>query len=344
MHNAFQIASPLDAAHYGSGFDPLICSANHSCDPNVVRVSNSPNTLLRALKPIKKGEEIFMKYTDTSNPFWIRQAELKENYFFTCQCPKCARCPVSPEDTFAKPPEDLPEEYCVVADKLVKEHRRELGKWLAGTDESRAQLRLAAMQAHAFAVSNDGDATEGELKEALELCIGSGMWTWTRQPVPEICRRLFSRYMASGDIDKTFRLGCKLHLEINPVLYPQPFYPERLIMADVLSTMTVALGGNPTLRHVQEEFAEKDLDFRIIYWGFLLELREYVPKMYGWESPFGKVVKDKISGAVAREVLSEAEIQDEVKGMWRDLKAYIWSLDIIDICNSSSPSESCSVM
>jgi hypothetical protein len=69
MCNKFSLGSPLDDANLGIGFDPLICSANHSCEPNVNMVFNQPATLLRAIKPIKKGEEIFMKYVDVTNPF-----------------------------------------------------------------------------------------------------------------------------------------------------------------------------------------------------------------------------------------------------------------------------------
>ncbi|KAI1103758.1 hypothetical protein F4804DRAFT_332935 [Jackrogersella minutella] len=40
----------------GSNFDSIICGANHSYDPTVVRISNQPSVLLQALKTIEKGE------------------------------------------------------------------------------------------------------------------------------------------------------------------------------------------------------------------------------------------------------------------------------------------------
>ncbi|KAI2462735.1 hypothetical protein F4781DRAFT_426922 [Annulohypoxylon bovei var. microspora] len=344
MHNAFQISSPIDAAEYGIGFDPIICSANHSCDPNVVRVSNQPNTLLRAIKPIKKGDEIFMEYTSVSNPFWVRQAELKETYFFTCQCSKCRMCPVYPEDTFAKPAHELPEDLCRSADKIIKLDRKSLEKYLIGTDESRAQLRLAAMQDLAFKVAESGDATEPELRAMLKMCIESGMWAWTRQPVPQLCRRLYAAYMESQGVYKAFRLGCKLHFEIYPVLYPQPFHPERLIMAWTLSTMTSYLAG-PMGAKAQSEFAEHGLDLRIVFWGLILEVRDRMPQMYGLDSPFGKVVDNYCKNARGRETQSEAEVRNEVKTTWPAFETFIKNIDIISMCDSAEGEGSgCSVM
>ncbi|KAI0850312.1 hypothetical protein F5Y00DRAFT_268455 [Daldinia vernicosa] len=342
MYNTFQVGSPLDAGDYGRGFDPLVCSANHSCDPNVIRVSNQPSTILRALKPIKKGEEIFMAYTEVTNPFWVRQAHIKEAYYFTCQCAKCVKCPVSPEDTFAKPPQELSEEYRKVADGLVKYHRAELGKFLAGTDESRAQLRLAAMQASVFDVSESGYSSEKDLKEALHLCIDSGMWTWTRQPVPELCRRLFSVYMGPSRLYKALKLGLKLLVEIMPDISPQPFRPERLILTETLALLTSALAG-PMHVQAESELAEYGLGPRVIFWGLMLELRENIPRMYGWDSPFGRFINNYYERAKAREITSEVEIKKEVLEAKPKLQKFLKDIDILKLCDEGEK-EGCAVM
>ncbi len=91
MSNAITLASVLDGVPLGIGFDPLICSANHSCDPNASLVFNQPRHEIRALRKIKAGEEILINYIEVTNPFSVRQAELKQNYFFTCQCTKCEK-------------------------------------------------------------------------------------------------------------------------------------------------------------------------------------------------------------------------------------------------------------
>jgi hypothetical protein len=64
---------------------------NHSCAPNAVTVSNASDFTLSvaALKPLKKGEELCISYTDESQAFWDRQTYLKQRYLFVCTCPKC---------------------------------------------------------------------------------------------------------------------------------------------------------------------------------------------------------------------------------------------------------------
>lgn len=237
MNNTSTLSSPLDDFTLGIGFDPLLCSANHSCDPNGVLVFNQPRQEIRALRTINAGEEIFIKYVEITNPFSVRQAELKENYFFTCQCTKCKKGARLEADQRPGRPEDLESEYRGIADKLVSQHEPRLSKFLVPGSDTKAQRRVAAMQADAFAVLENQQATLDQVKGAIRMCIGSKMWRWTDQPVPQLCRRLFARYLESGSIYQTFRIGVKLHLEILPALYPQDFYPDRLINAWVVSTL-----------------------------------------------------------------------------------------------------------
>ncbi|KAI0115891.1 hypothetical protein GGR51DRAFT_366991 [Nemania sp. FL0031] len=176
MSNAFTLASSLDDVNLGIGFDPLICSANHSCDPNATLVFNQPRHEIRALRTIKAGEEIFIKYVEVTNPFSVRQAELKENYFFTCQCAKCTKGASLPADQFLGRPEDLESEYNKLADGLIGQYGSGLSKFTIPGSESKAQRRVAAMQAKACAVLENEQATLDEVKEAIQMCIGSKMW------------------------------------------------------------------------------------------------------------------------------------------------------------------------
>ncbi|KZT01986.1 SET domain-containing protein [Laetiporus sulphureus 93-53] len=65
---------------------------NHSCTPNVIsRWDLLAFTMeIRALTPIRKGEEITMSYMDKTAPRADRQKELKEKYDFICRCPSCS--------------------------------------------------------------------------------------------------------------------------------------------------------------------------------------------------------------------------------------------------------------
>lgn len=66
-------------------------SINHSCEPNVVGMSNKTDHRVSvvALRKIKVGDELFLSYIDESQDYATRQKILQERYLFSCQCPKC---------------------------------------------------------------------------------------------------------------------------------------------------------------------------------------------------------------------------------------------------------------
>ncbi|XP_047035670.1 SET and MYND domain-containing protein 4 [Helicoverpa zea] len=70
---------------------PTLALFNHSCDPGVVRYFCGNNIVVRAVKNIKKGDEVSENYGPifTTVPKEKRQAELKEQYWFDCHCTPC---------------------------------------------------------------------------------------------------------------------------------------------------------------------------------------------------------------------------------------------------------------
>ncbi|KAF5376449.1 hypothetical protein D9615_008610 [Tricholomella constricta] len=84
--------SDLDAGDYGytAVFD-AISRINHSCAPNAAYgfTMASFSSQLRAIRDIKKDEEIFIAYCSTSEPTAERQASLKP-YGFECTCSLCS--------------------------------------------------------------------------------------------------------------------------------------------------------------------------------------------------------------------------------------------------------------
>ncbi|XP_013167232.1 PREDICTED: SET and MYND domain-containing protein 4 [Papilio xuthus] len=70
---------------------PTLALFNHSCDPGVVRYFCGPYIVVRAVKNIKKGEEVAENYGPifTTVPKEKRQADLKEQYWFDCTCVPC---------------------------------------------------------------------------------------------------------------------------------------------------------------------------------------------------------------------------------------------------------------
>ncbi|XP_072014790.1 SET and MYND domain-containing protein 4-like [Amphiura filiformis] len=70
---------------------PTASLMNHSCVPNVIASFHGRQLVVRAVRPIKAGEEILhcygphAKHMDTT----ARRQALKEQYFFTCNCTAC---------------------------------------------------------------------------------------------------------------------------------------------------------------------------------------------------------------------------------------------------------------
>ncbi|KAJ2985655.1 hypothetical protein NUW58_g5417 [Xylaria curta] len=327
MNNAFNLSSPLDSVNLGIGFDPLICSANHSCDPNASLAFNQPRQEIRALKTIKAGEEIFIQYVEATDPFNVRQVELKDTYLFTCQCSKCKKGASQETDRFLKQPEELGPEHHKLADKLASKHESRLSKFMVPGGDVEAQRRVAAMQAEAYSVLENEQTALDEVREAIQMCISSKLWSWARQPIPQLCRRLLALYIESGSIYQTFRLGIKLHVEILPALYPQEFYPDRLINAWVVSTVINVLCG-AAHEELYQELAQGGLDLRLIYFGFLFYVHEHTPLMFGPNTPFGRVIDSTYRQIMAGVSIPEADIKEKIQATWPSLEALAHNVTI----------------
>ncbi|CEM06620.1 unnamed protein product [Vitrella brassicaformis CCMP3155] len=74
----------------GIGLFRSVALTNHSCWPNVdVDYVNCKESVVKAARPIRAGEEILQSYIDEAKPLELRQKQLQQDYGFTCQCPKC---------------------------------------------------------------------------------------------------------------------------------------------------------------------------------------------------------------------------------------------------------------
>lgn len=62
---------------------------NNSCAPNVRNVVENDTEYGFTVKPIKKGEQLFISYIKRELPTEIRQLTLKLTYGFDCRCNKC---------------------------------------------------------------------------------------------------------------------------------------------------------------------------------------------------------------------------------------------------------------
>jgi len=63
--------------------------ANHSCLPNVARAFIGDMMVVRALRDLRAGEEIFMGYIGPTEPLGKRQKQMRDSYGFECDCALC---------------------------------------------------------------------------------------------------------------------------------------------------------------------------------------------------------------------------------------------------------------
>ncbi|XP_076545393.1 protein-lysine N-methyltransferase SMYD4 isoform X2 [Osmia lignaria lignaria] len=75
----------------GVALMPFLSLINHSCNPNILRVSRPGHIIVYAMYPIKKDEQIFDNYGQlyAMVPKSMRQMELLKHYRFTCDCVAC---------------------------------------------------------------------------------------------------------------------------------------------------------------------------------------------------------------------------------------------------------------
>lgn len=71
---------------------------NHSCSANIFNGLNGDTDVFLTIRPIKKGEQLFVKYKLGDVTTQLRQAMLWQKFNFHCKCDICDNCePHCPE-------------------------------------------------------------------------------------------------------------------------------------------------------------------------------------------------------------------------------------------------------
>lgn len=87
--NTFTITPPTSSEELGLAFDPKLALMNHSCAPSALLQVNGAEATVIALKDIHPGDEITVCYVDPDLNVEQRRKELKERWFFECDCKRC---------------------------------------------------------------------------------------------------------------------------------------------------------------------------------------------------------------------------------------------------------------
>lgn len=276
----------------GCCFDPLLSRVNHSCDPNAVVLMDGPKVFLRSVRPIATDEEILSTYVESSEPFRRRQSKLEQQYFFECKCPKCRKGQTSREDSWLQEPSNLPEEWAMAADQLLKQdtsYGKDKRSIVETPGDEQASRRMTVLQSFAFS-----DVAGEEKYERLRVCAFSKMWPLHRQPWPTIRHGMITDFIEAGNYQMAFVLGLNQYFHVDPMVYLEPIHAVRVVHTWMLVKLAVYLGDpqdNPSFNAMT--LLDMDLDLGALCYGLLFEVCENVTKSHGKDSSFARTVKLK---------------------------------------------------
>lgn len=209
---------------------------------------------VKAVRPIKKDEQVFISYIDTTTPYEVRRQELKERYFFDCQCSKCAKGTETPEDRFSETPK----------------HKSVL--------ETAERQALEAMQTVSASDTEPADAIKA-LESAIHTLRATKAWPLTRQPYASLRDQLIVSLLSAGNFNRAFLHAAIRYLRIDTELYT-PAHPLRHIHAWTLAKLAIYLsqGSESSSReHEPITFQDVGLNLHYIIWYILADLASRQP-------------------------------------------------------------------
>lgn len=222
---------------------PYAALINHSCDYNSVVGFDGDELFVKAVRPVKKDEQIFISYIDASGPYDVRRKELSERYYFDCQCSKCFKGTDTPEDKFLE------------------------------TLNDSSILEAAGTKAQAFmesASSLDWEPTEAvrKLESAMQVLDQTSAWPITRQPYISLRDEFIASLLSSGRFKAAFAQAAVRYTRVDPTVYPYDSHPIRLVHAWALAKLAIHLSqGVDTNQDDHFALERFELNFSLIIWS-----------------------------------------------------------------------------
>jgi hypothetical protein len=306
LSNALTLITPTFDP-LGIMIDPLLCHVNHSCEPNTYVVMDGAQVQLRTLRDVGKDEEFYISYIDPTNPFARRQSELRERWFFTCNCSKCQKGTSSQEDEWTILLKDVPQSIKEMSDNLTgkADLENEPANYVGdSTDERRA----AVIQGEVFRLHEEAqrqpDPTEAidTIESAFSLSTQSRLWPPHRQPLPALRDDLIVNLLAAGKHELAWTHCAKRHRYITPTLYPQPYHPVRVVQTWQMAMLAQYLASTGTE-------VKPGVDMAVIAAVLVKTVHEAAKTSHGAESAFSRSVSEKYM-EVETEILAKYGSRD----------------------------------
>ncbi|KAK9371158.1 hypothetical protein V1509DRAFT_613777 [Lipomyces kononenkoae] len=303
MTNSATIPNP-NYDTVGLMFDPLVSLVNHSCDPNAVLVFNKNVLLLRAVRPIKEGEEIFISYTDNTMPMPERKKQLRTLYFFDCHCAAC-RPPEVGSGPKADPRNDFTCPRCGTPFQPYSMRSAPNGVQIYNDISACSSCHyrfpdapnVVANLEHQIAstgvaeinrIANDSMANG--LVSKLKQFHKQGMIPLHRSPFTESLASLIPYYMKYNDWSTALAfIGIQYFFQDEMRTRQPEFMLIRLAhMMRFVVILAYIINTGPSSR-----LQQCSIDFHECLWGLVSELERSIPLVYGKNSTFEAHVREK---------------------------------------------------
>lgn len=242
----------------GLAVDPLIAKANHSCSPNAYVIFDGPRLLLRSTRDINEDEEITIQYVDILICRLRCRRELKERYYFDCQC---LRCKVEKDDTLADQVEATANEVLLQATKGQIDQQQAVSAFETG----------------------------------IELIRGGHQWPDHRQPLPSLHHELYVALLSAQRWLEGFKCGLFIYFKIHAILYPDNVEPTRTVHVYSLAKLAILLHSDEQARQSSANGVKlpEHLDIAQVVILLLTEAEEALGRSHGEDNSLTREVKGR---------------------------------------------------
>ena len=288
MVNCFSMVSPYHDP-LGIALYPLAALINHSCNDNAVVRFDLPaqSMTISALRPITSGEQIFVSYIDITYPYYIRQARLKERYFFTCRCTKCSS--------------DLMNEQTI-------RHTSE-------ADENFLVEKRAYELLNSARKDTSITGPIQKLQYGIHILRKTCSWPLYQQPLASLRQELVVSLTAAGQLHLALIHAWIQYRLVDPQLMPEKHHPIRLIhhwlVVSLLKRIDPPIGNDlPTQMH---NILERSIDLQTII-SYTLSNLSTILKGESSESTFSRIVMSSyLQSAEQHSSVSRAKFNKEAE-------------------------------
>ncbi|KAB8233323.1 S-adenosylmethionine-dependent methyltransferase [Aspergillus alliaceus] len=283
---------------------PYAAILNHNCNYNAVVGFEAEQLYIKAIRPIQKGEQIFISYIDTTNPVHIRRNQLRERFYFDCECPKCQ------QDHLSKP-DDSPQ----------TSHAQNL-----------SALKSAEKDAYEFlhdcpaASDLDPKETAAKLQSYIRFLSQTYSWPVTRQPLVSLRDELIVSLLSASNNNSALVQSAIRYLRIDPIVYEDKRHPIRQQHAYTMAKVAhaaIAMNTDMTLLALVRPLLT--LEPRLIAWSVLSRLVETqseactVPKLQCMiRSDF-----DDLNRWFAQHGMDPTKREDDIWNEWKKIELLV---------------------